>query len=414
MVKLSEIESKVFTEEIQLQDISISKTTTCLEECIIVVGSTGSGKSSTISKCTGLPIKSGDGHRSITKFSSVYEGQDLQGKSIYWVDTVGWDDLDGDDVETFQDILKFINRYNIRLVRAIVWNVHPGSIRQDATLHKQAHLINQFADKRIWNNVVIICKQAIKAEKEGAGALRAAYDFNKTSKVQIKGYRYIDDPAFDDSDLSQFLQDEAIKKKFNIVDDIDVRNIVYGTIEKLGAPIQIIFNNFHCTACGEEGDNRLMSQYCHMEKKMEHSEELMRYHPAETELFHPTTNRIFDHNGTLKSNWYHSNKFCCVFGGGKGLKTYTCCKQPPEEHGCVERWACCKMDLKRVGCKRRYTCCRVDIDDDKHEGCEFRYKCCNKGSKAKGCKPVCRKCGNPWGSNAMNCYKTSHTLVEIL
>ena len=31
-------------------------------------------------------------------------------------------------------------------------------IRQDATLNKQAKLINMFAEKDIWNNVIIICK----------------------------------------------------------------------------------------------------------------------------------------------------------------------------------------------------------------------------------------------------------------
>ena len=33
-----------------------------------------------------------------------------------------------------------------------------GSIRQDNSLYGQARLINQFADKEIWDNVIIVCK----------------------------------------------------------------------------------------------------------------------------------------------------------------------------------------------------------------------------------------------------------------
>ena len=74
-----------------------------------------------------------------------------------WVDTVGWDDEIQDDTETFQGILRFLNRHNLTRVKAILWTVHPGTIRQDATLNKQAKLINLFADKDIWDNVIIIC-----------------------------------------------------------------------------------------------------------------------------------------------------------------------------------------------------------------------------------------------------------------
>ena len=40
---------------------------------VLVVGSTGSGKSSTIGKCTGQPVKTGDSDKSVTKTCQVYE-----------------------------------------------------------------------------------------------------------------------------------------------------------------------------------------------------------------------------------------------------------------------------------------------------------------------------------------------------
>ena len=40
---------------------------------VLVVGSTGSGKSSTIAKCTGQPVKVGDSDKSVTKTCQVYK-----------------------------------------------------------------------------------------------------------------------------------------------------------------------------------------------------------------------------------------------------------------------------------------------------------------------------------------------------
>lgn len=77
---------------------------------------------------------------------------------MVWIDTEGWDDMDGDDIEIFQSILQFLNRHNLTKLKAVLWTVHPGTIRQDATLNKQAKLINEFADREIWNNVIIICE----------------------------------------------------------------------------------------------------------------------------------------------------------------------------------------------------------------------------------------------------------------
>ncbi len=80
------------------------------------------------------------------------------GDNLAWIDTEGWDDSSSDDLETFQSILQFLNRHNLTRLKAVIWNVHPASIRQDATLDKQAKLINMFAEKDIWDNVIIVCK----------------------------------------------------------------------------------------------------------------------------------------------------------------------------------------------------------------------------------------------------------------
>ena len=64
------------------------------------------------------------------------------------------------DDSTFKDILRFINDNRLLKVKAIIWTVLPN-IRKDALLTKQARLIDLFQPSKIWNNVIIICKQVI-------------------------------------------------------------------------------------------------------------------------------------------------------------------------------------------------------------------------------------------------------------
>ena len=50
-------------------------------------------------------------------------------ENLTWIDTMGFDDPDIDDNETFQDMLRYLHRQNLTKVKAIIWTVHPGTIR---------------------------------------------------------------------------------------------------------------------------------------------------------------------------------------------------------------------------------------------------------------------------------------------
>ena len=76
-----------------------------VQSCIICVGSTGTGKSSTISKCTRRAASSGNGRDRITVRCEMYtireDEQDpderlkwKDANQLIWVDTVGLDDAD--------------------------------------------------------------------------------------------------------------------------------------------------------------------------------------------------------------------------------------------------------------------------------------------------------------------------------
>ena len=44
-------------------------------------------------------------------------------------------------------------------VKAIIWNISP-SVRRTHELQEQANFIDQLSPRDIWNNVIIICKEA--------------------------------------------------------------------------------------------------------------------------------------------------------------------------------------------------------------------------------------------------------------
>merc|ERR1711962_1792757 len=74
--------------------------------CILVVGSTGTGKSATIAKLTGQVVASNDGVSSVTKKCAIYRPARNNANSVFpdarnlfFVDTVGWDDPEANDDE---------------------------------------------------------------------------------------------------------------------------------------------------------------------------------------------------------------------------------------------------------------------------------------------------------------------------
>ena len=374
--------------------------------CIICVGSTGAGKSSTVTKYTGVVTRSGSGTERVTRHCHLI--RDIQEDSApVWVDTVGWDDAECDDEETFKDILRFIDQYDITRVAAIIWNIVPN-VRRDALLRKQAHLINQFKDEEIWRNVLIVAKQSLNPEADCAGAVRAAEEYSNEWPVLFTGYRFLTDPTVSPEQRGM-LRDEATRLLFNIKSDKEVRNTLHENINKMGPPVQVVFNTSKCLDCSVVGDSRLLSKYCHMEPHLIHPGVVDCHHPGHIQNYHPTEHHVLEHEGRLKRSWY-SNFLC----GTLRKPRYSCCRRREGKEGCHKIWACCRQDWweGREGCSRRWTCCGASPSLSP-SGCSPRYSCCRAKVNDAGCKKVCKKCGVAWGQPAGTCFVRSHNLVNI-
>ena len=167
----------------------LESTTASRAACVICVGSTGTGKSSTISKRLRVETATGSGAEPVTLECQVFRSQEQE---EVWVDTRGWLDTDMEDDQIFRDILTFLINEKISHIAGIIWNVSPN-IKADLVLQGQAGLISQMhAD--IWGHVVVLAKQSMKPAQDCQGALQAAASFQTEEaagekSVLFTGYR---------------------------------------------------------------------------------------------------------------------------------------------------------------------------------------------------------------------------------
>ena len=86
-------------------------------------------------------------------FFFVYIWQQTKTQKIDWL----WVLFQISYFSFVQETLRFLSNKSLTKVSAIVWCVQPN-IRQDATMQRQAQFIDQFSNKTIWDNVIIICE----------------------------------------------------------------------------------------------------------------------------------------------------------------------------------------------------------------------------------------------------------------
>ena len=143
--------------------------------CIIVVGSTGTGKSTLIGLCTGSTVATSGGTDECTMDIQAFQERGNEDGPV-WVDSVGFDGTDStrSDEEAFQYILRFLQEQRISHVVGVIWTVNPD-VRMTARLQEQAKRINMFKEGSVWDNVIIAVKKTRgNARNDGAGALEAA------------------------------------------------------------------------------------------------------------------------------------------------------------------------------------------------------------------------------------------------
>lgn len=415
------------------------------DQCILVVGTTGTGKSSTISKCTQQTVEISDRPESVTKHCQVFP--DLNNiTNPVWIDTVGYDDSSKvDDNESFKQVLKFIQEQGLHKIKAVVWTILPQE-RKDARLQKQAEFINRFREEAIWENVIIIAKEpgSFSLNKACQGAEEAAKSFCNDQEIKKLGFTYLDDSIPQDFRKVLSGLDPETRRGMLYLTEEEVSHKISDTLSTIQHPITVIFEDYECEDCGVQGDRRLLPDYCHMEPLFKHPEPLRHYHPKELVSYHPLPTDNY-HPGVLKLTG-GPNESCetvknVLFGmtpvmallrdSSEGIKTgiiagatqficyklneplkftFGCCGNEENSVGCKTSFACCRAKPDAPGCMYTYPCCS---GGPQAVGCTRSYLCCGREEGIAGCQVVCKKCDKKWGTNAGNCYKKDHQLKRI-
>ena len=139
------------------------------------------------------------------------------------------------------------------------------------------------------------------------------------------GYRYIEDPSLTQEQREALQGNVETRKIFNVLNNEEIVSLLRSALQSLPAPLQVVFLDQRCVDCGEEGDRRLLSPFCHLEKCLKHPGRLQRVHPGGVELYHLSEEKVSLHPGHLKSPWYRD----CL---PNTTKLWSCCKVRPAVH----------------------------------------------------------------------------------
>ena len=287
-------------ETYELSDLGELKRLDDENSCAILVGSTGTGKSTIIGHLTGQPVMASNSLKVVTKRSDLYRPSkssvfgDMN--RLFFVDMVGLDDPNADDEETFKSILRFIAEKNILNIKAIIWTLNINC-REDDKLIKQAALINKFGDKDIWNRVIITCKKSTNTIEDTNAAFSACLNHNSYADPIRLGYRLLDDPTLTEIQRqSYYHMSDVERESWQVVTPKQVCDLFLNAFEVIenncGQPwLKVVFNDKRCADCGVIGDPRIMPKFCHMEKTIRHVE-------METVWGHPEP-PVWEHSGEL-------------------------------------------------------------------------------------------------------------------
>jgi len=349
--------------------------------CILVVGTTGTGKTSTVNIYTGNNLKVGHSAHAETGETITVEDKNHPGAPA-WIDNPGWSDTEGrSDAIVFKDLLKHMQTSKLHKVAAVVWCVLP-QIRMDSVLQAQARFIDMFTDKgRIWSNVIILCKgkgPAESAAEDCKGAVMAAKKANVHAEPRTVGYQ------FATAKVLAGASEEFRREELRSLTDPEIREKLEAELSSLPPSIQVVFANKRCQACGQTGDPRLMEDTCHRGLKK-------------------------GHIGALKQRFSKAQTGAAVTMGAVGIVGLSVAAALASEFillglplvmgpGAV-------MSTHRflnTGSRANPPCGGLKITD-------MRYRCCGMQELAEGgCTDLCDKCGAKWGEKPPGCVMIRH------
>lgn len=256
------------------EDLSQKRPNWATDSCIILIGTTGRGKTTTMNIYTGNnALTSGDAASSTqtTRLYSDHRNMDeaeATGNSCLptlkqpqpiasyplWLDTIGFDDAEQKltNKELIRNYLLELFQNKVNYVHAVVWCITPER-SQTSPLKKEAEAIEFLlaeceTSDGVGANVILLVREPRTSppgfnDVQGA---KACMPEGWRSRVQVVGY------AVDvENEKSVNHAREELNKAFC----------------KIKQPMKLKWNYGVCLDCGQIGDERLFTDFCHEKKE---------------------------------------------------------------------------------------------------------------------------------------------------
>ncbi|KAF2499257.1 P-loop containing nucleoside triphosphate hydrolase protein [Lophium mytilinum] len=141
---------------------------------IAVMGVTGSGKSSFISICSGKAVKVGHALGACTSVVDVYAYDMSPDRTVYLIDTPGFDDTNRSDTEVLREITSWLGEYytNNILLNGIIYLHRITDIRMQGSARKNLIMFKQLCGDDALKKVILVTTMWDKIPSEQEGVAR--------------------------------------------------------------------------------------------------------------------------------------------------------------------------------------------------------------------------------------------------
>eukprot|EP01083_Nonionella_stella_P181314 649064_1 len=405
---------------------------------VLVIGITGTGKSSIVGLLSGHGTKVSSGSQRGTDTTSMFQSK--YDKNLYFIDTVGLQDsnigfINWADPKLLKKTLQYVHHMGVHKIKIILCvsgdtGTRMGPFTQmthfigGMQLHEegledinvcQSNSSNstdefEMIEANIWNSVLIIKKGTpgtIGIDPEGIddmkGVISAARQGGATESFEDKRHIF----GFTCTDWMDNQKYQSIMKvlkpdQYEENGYFTKQNAKTIITKKLNAlpSFELVFQKEQCTKCGAKGDPRYIIAPCHTKDEYFHIKPPERYHSGQQTQKH--TSILTDHQ--IHSGWMHTGQRKSIHNGHVSryhpgniretsvARTMACIftlgwSELVTWQGTAWHWYdCCNEYIgTATPCARRWSCCNAPPGRQFCANTGTHWTCCNKGGVSQGC-----------------------------
>ena len=87
-------------------------------------------------------------------------------------------------------VLNLLIFQGLKKLVGVVWCILPSLDHRDPKLARQAKFINMLKPGEIWSNVLLVCKESTRPERDATEAVKMARERSQGAQPKVIGHRY--------------------------------------------------------------------------------------------------------------------------------------------------------------------------------------------------------------------------------